>query len=492
MKPKVSIRDALADPDLLGKVLVGDSWLPWRTLLIAMMGEALTDDERAVFASLTGREREPLEPCEEFWGVIGRRGGKSRAMAVLAAYLGALCDHSDKLTLGETGMIPVLAATQKQAAVVFGYIDAMFETIPLLAELVDSRTADTLNLTNQVSVEVRPASFRTVRSMTAVAAIADECAFWLIEGSANPDTEILNALRPALATTGGPLVVISSPYARRGEVYGTWKRHYGPAGDPLILVARAASRTMNPSLPQRVVDRALERDHASASAEYLAEFRSDVEALLTVEVIDAASVPGRFELPPRPGVRYVAFTDPSGGSADSYAVAICHAEGKTAVLDAVRERRPPFSPDAVTEEFAGLLKAYGIQKVQGDHYAGEWPRERWRVHGIQYEPSERTASQIFAEMLPLLNGGRAELLEHQRLSMQLIALERRTSRTGKDLISHPPGGHDDLAVAVCGAATLVAGGKGKFVITDAMLANSAQPSAFVRFGHAGPSERVFN
>ena len=172
-----------------------------------------------------------------------------------------------------------------------------------------------------------------------------QAAFWHSDDSANPDTEILNALRPALATTGGPLIVISSPYARRGEVYTTWRQHFGPDGDPLILVAHGASRDLNATLPQRVWSiRALERDHAAAAAEFLAQFRSDVEALLTVEVIDAATVPGRIELPPRSGVRYLAFTDPSGGSADSYALAICHAEGESAVIDAVRERKPPFSP----------------------------------------------------------------------------------------------------------------------------------------------------
>ena len=73
-------------------------------------------------------------------------------------------------------------------------------------------------------------------------------------------------------------------------------------------------------------------------------------------------------------------------------------------------------------------------------------------------------------MLPLLNAGRVELLEHQRLATQLVALERRTSRTGRDLISHPPGGHDDLAVAVCGAATLVAGGRKPLVFTAEFVA----------------------
>jgi hypothetical protein len=104
--------------------------------------------------------------------------------------------------------------------------------------------------------------------------IADEAAFWLADESANPDVEILNAVRPGLATTNGPLIIISSPYARRGAVWDTWRRHYGVAGDPLILVAQGASQTFNPTLPESVVDRALERDAASASAEYLAQFRT--------------------------------------------------------------------------------------------------------------------------------------------------------------------------------------------------------------------------
>ena len=49
-----------------------------------------------------------------------------------------------------------------------------------------------------------------------------------------------------------------------------------------------------------------------------------------------------------------------------------------------RERRPPFSPDGVVQEFAELLKSYKVRRVVGDRYAGEWPRERFRVHGIEY------------------------------------------------------------------------------------------------------------
>jgi hypothetical protein len=84
--------------------------------------------------------------------------------------------------------------------------------------------------------------------------------------------------------------------------------------------------------------------------------------------------------------RYHAFVDPSGGSNDAMTLAIAHKEGNTVILDMVRERRPPFSPEAVVEEFAKELKNYRITTVIGDRYAGEWPRERFRLHGVNYEP----------------------------------------------------------------------------------------------------------
>jgi hypothetical protein len=85
MKPTVTLRKAFADKALLGKVLTGDSWRSWRILMIAAMGERLTDIERATFTTLTGRATEPLQRVEELDAVVGRRGGKSRALATLSA-----------------------------------------------------------------------------------------------------------------------------------------------------------------------------------------------------------------------------------------------------------------------------------------------------------------------------------------------------------------------------------------------------------------------
>jgi hypothetical protein len=213
---------------------------------------------------------------------------------------------------------------------------------------------------------------------------------------------------------------------------------------------------MNPSVTQAVIDEALEADPASAAAEYLAEFRIDVETFVSREVIDAAVVAGRSELPRVVGECYYGFLDPSGGSADSMTLAICHVEGnapgsRRAVLDLVRERKPPFSPDDVTEEFADLLKTYGVSTVRGDRYAGEWPRERFRTHGVDYVAAAKVKSDLYRELLPILNAGRAELLDHPRLTSQLCNLERHTARGGRDSIDHPPGAHDDIANAVAGA-----------------------------------------
>ncbi|MCH8096791.1 MAG: hypothetical protein IID53_06910 [Proteobacteria bacterium] len=76
------------------------------------------------------------------------------------------------------------------------------------------------------------------------------------------------------------------------------------------------------------------------------------------------------------------------------------------------------------------------------------------MHGITYETSELTKSDIYINALPLFNAGRAEILDIPRLINQLCALERRTSRQGKDSVDHPPGAHDDVANVVAGVLCL--------------------------------------
>lgn len=239
--------------------------------------------------------------------------------------------------------------------------------------------------------------------------------------------------------------------ARRGLLWSKHRAHYGKPSDR-ILVAQAPTWVMNPTVARdgEFLTNAFDEDPAAAGAEFGAQFRSDVEALLTREAVEAVIAEGVRERAPVAGVPYVAFVDPSGGSADSMTLGIGHREGDRAVLDAVRERKPPFSPENVVSEFAELMKSYNILRVVGDRYGGEWPREVFAKAGVSYEPSDRSKSDLYRDMLPLINSGRADLLDHERLKAQLIGLERRTARCGRDSIDHAPGAHDDVANAVAG------------------------------------------
>jgi len=153
---------------------------------------------------------------------------------------------------------------------------------------------------------------------------------------------------------------------------------------------------------------------------------------------------------------------------------------RRAVLDVVREVRPPFSPESCVAEFCTLLKNYRCSEVTGDRYAGEWPREQFRKLGITYKLADKPKSDIYRDLLPLLNSGKLELLDLPRLTAQLCGLERRTARGGRDSIDHAPGAHDDLANAVAGALLLVGSGRQPMRISAEMLARAAQPTAYSR------------
>jgi hypothetical protein len=133
-----------------------------------------------------------------------------------------------------------------------------------------------------------------------------------------------------------------------------------------------------------------------------------------------------------------------------------HQEDDVAVLDAIRERRPPFSPEDVVREFAALLKTFRITEVQGDRYSGEWTRERFSLHGISYEAAAESKSDLYREFLPAINSRKVDLLDDARLFAQIVGLERRTARGGKDSIDHAPNAHDDLANSVAGVVAALA------------------------------------
>jgi hypothetical protein len=429
-------------------------------LLIAAAGEKLTDEERIEFKRLTGRAREPGRRCSELICIFGRRAGKSTAIVVFGIWNSALCDHSDVLAIGETGIALLISRDQRIARML---LDRTFEIMTAsepLRSMITNKTADTIELDNHCSIEVRPCSYRTLRGPTYISVVCDEVAFWFTDANfANPDSEVLTAVKPGLLTTKGPVLMVSSAYAKNGVLYNYYKKYFGPNGPDDVLVAFGTSRDMNPSLSQAEIDRAIERDPVANRAEYLSEWRIDAEGFVPREVAER-NVRDYIELPPQPNITYRCFIDQASGieGGDSFAITIGHKVGtRRVVVDAIREVRPPFNFfEVVSSVLVPICKAYKIYKVVGDNYAGELAKAPIRKAGLGFELAKKHKSELYADpFLGMLNAGEIDLPKHDRAISQICSLERSLLRSGREQISHPSGGHDDIANSIAGVVDLI-------------------------------------
>jgi hypothetical protein len=457
----VNLLEALDDDQLFAPLFAGSSWAPWRAFLKSLFALPLADAELDLYRRHTGRTAAPSAPFTEASVVVGRRGAKSRMLSLLAVFIACFRDHRQFLAPGEKVTIGLIAADRAQARILMRYVDGLLRAVPMLSAMIEEQTSETITLSNRTVIEIRTASFRSTRGYSYAAVLCDEVAFWRgdDDSSANPDSEILRAIRPGLSSIPGSMLVLaSSPYRRTGSLWDSYQRHYA-RDDARVLVWQATTLEMNPTLDPAIIAEAYADDAESAAAEYGAQFRTDLADFITRQIVEACIERGCYERPPAraAGQRYVAFVDAAGGSgSDSMTMAIAAMQG-VPTLCAIREVRPPFQPDAVVAEFAKLMKTYSISRAQSDKYAGDWPLQAFAKHNIRLEPSAEPKSNLYLELLPLLNGGRCQLLDHQRLISQLCGLERRTARSGKDSIDHGPAAnaHDDVANSCAGALLLV-------------------------------------
>lgn len=459
------ILTSLEDPKLLGPWFgkprdgSADTWSGWKTIVKGTFALGMNDQEKETFLELSGRTEVPKEPCSELTIVAGRRSGKTRFLAALTTIMSLVVDYSPYQSLGETFRVMLLSYTSDQAKFAFGYIRSFIENVPVFWKYVDVNTKGqpaitehTVKLIPNIEVTVQAASFRSIRGPTVPVAINDEIAYWRVEGSANPDSEIIEALRPSMATVPNSfLMKCSSPFERKGLLWKEYKTHFG-ADQSDTIVVQAPSWKLNPTLPDSFFTKEYQRDPEFFQTEYAAQFRSGVTRPLSPEVVESAVVPGLYELEPQPDKDYIAFVDSSGGSQDSFTLAIAHwdDEKETRVLDMLREVSPPFNPEDVVEQYANELGRYGLDYVIGDRYSGEWVASAFARYGIDYEVSKLSKSDLYHEMVPVFNTQSVELLDNHTLKDQLVSLERKSGGAGKDRIDHPPKGKDDLANVVAG------------------------------------------
>jgi Phage Terminase len=463
--------DALIDGELLGAAL-GDAatWQTWRAVLKAAFGLTLNRDEARAFAAVAGERKPPAQRVRELWAIVGRKGGKSRMAAAIAVYVACFMQH--KLSPGERGLVLVLAMSLDQAKVVFGYALAFLQSSRILRKQIASTTASEIRLKNGIVIATHANSFRSIRGRSLVCAIFDEVAFWRDDTTAIPDREVYTAVIPALLTTKGMLIAISSAYRRAGLLYQKHRDHFARDSDD-ILVVKGSTQAYNLSVDEASIAALRAADPIGASAEWDSSFRSDLEGFLDDAVIDRAINYARpIELPPQPPPTfYRAFTDPSGGSTagDAYSLCIMHQEGERFIVDVIRGRTGPFDPVAVTQEYAELCKQYRIGSVTGDNYGKEWTQGAWRNTAISYVRAEQPAWQLYLEGQPWFNRGLVEIPDDPILIRELRLLERHPGNLGKEVVSHPRGAHDDRSNALFGVLRVLSNYSGFSL--ERMLAN---------------------
>jgi hypothetical protein len=443
---------AFDDPNMFGSFFQGPSWNGWRAINRAAYASPLTPQQLIMFGELGGGREPPKKRVRELWIGAGRRAGKDSVVSAMATFAGL--QRYDGLRPGESPVIACLAVDRSQARIILKYIKGYFERIELLHGMVERETADGLLLTNGCEILVMANSFRAVRGRTIVFACLDECAFFRSDESANPDVELYNALVPAMATIpNSKLVGITTLHRRDGLVYTKDREHFGKNDDNVLFI-KAASRTLNPTLDQRIIDEAMARDPAAARSEWYAEYRDDIAALLSRELIESAVDVDVTVRPPIPGGAYRAFADPSGGVGDAFTCAVSHIEGDIVIIDCLIEIGAPFNPTSATSDIAKTLASYGLSEVLGDRYAASWVVDAFARQGITYRHSDRDRSAIYSDALPFFTSGRVRLLDNKKLVNQFANLERRAT-SSRDRIDHPAGGHDDLCNACAGSIVMV-------------------------------------
>jgi hypothetical protein len=489
-------------PDPLGvfdALFPSPSWGAWRIFIKAMYALPLAPAELAVYTACTGRTRAPTSPASRVVAICGRRSGKSRIAAFLGAFYAGWRDYSNILSLGETGQAIVTAASREQAAVIFDAAVKFLEHVPATKAMITRQTADTIELSNHTAISIKTANLRLQRGPTGIVFIGDEASFWnAASGAPNQDREVLNAAEPSLLTTGGPIILISTPYARSGIVFDEYDQHYGVEDDD-TLIWMSDSATMNPSLDATAIAKAFRRDPEWAASEYgrggRIQFRQDLSNLFSAEALNACVLAGRpLELPPQPGVQYVAHVDSSGGSDESFALSVAHknAEGR-AVVDLVREWPAPFDPLVVVADCADLLRRYGCAAESGDKYSSQWIVSAFRQQHITYQANDLNKSQLFLETVALVNSRMVELPSDVRMINQFSNLQRRTGTGGRDSIDHRAGQKDDLCNAVAGCLVLATRSGGLLTLpadfrTCNRVTNNmpATDTCYLYGGHAGP------
>src|SRR5262245_21396630 len=171
-------------------------------------------------------------------------------------------------------LILLVSPSQRQSGELFRTVMRHFRALPSAPE-IRAESALRLELANGSRVVALPGDEKTIRGFAGAAlVISDE--------AARIEDELIAAVRPMLATSGGRLIMLSTPFGKRGVFYEAWH-----GSDSWHRVRVAASEC--PRITQEFLDEELrELGQQRFSEEYGLAFLENSEAVFPTTVIDRA------------------------------------------------------------------------------------------------------------------------------------------------------------------------------------------------------------
>ena len=214
-------------------------------------------------AVLRSQDRQTILLCS-------RQAGKSTVSAVLAVH---------EAVYRDAALVLVLSPSLRQSQELYRKIRDTYRALgPDVPDVVEE-SALRLELANGARIIALPGKEGTLRGFSAPTLVIED------ESSRVPD-DLYQALRPMLATSGGRLVLLSTPWGKRGHFYEAWERG-GPSWQRVKVTAPECPRIPAAFLAE---ERRQIPDLVFRS-EYLCEFVETVDSVFRHDDILAALDP---------------------------------------------------------------------------------------------------------------------------------------------------------------------------------------------------------
>ena len=139
-----------------------------------------------------------------------RQTGKSTAAGILALH---------KALMHPGALVLILAPAERQAKELFSKVAGFYHTLghPVLA---DSYRKLGVELANGSRIEALPGTEKTIRGFSGAALL-------IVDEAARVEDGLYYAIRPMLAVSGGRLMMLTTPYGKRGVFFEEWSGEEG-------------------------------------------------------------------------------------------------------------------------------------------------------------------------------------------------------------------------------------------------------------------------